>query len=144
MNLQIKTFKKENIFTILLLIIIFFSIGLKQFKPDIFNNDGTEELYGFRIVLNSNLLCKDGKVNIFAENKSTNRYKMRIKIYDNWGNLLAESKVKIGKKLNYLKLNKELEVGIHKANILIDAIDKNNNILFSVARKAKINNIPKG
>lgn len=143
MNLQIKTFKKENIFTMLLLVFIFFSIGLKQLDPDIFNSSKIENLHGFRIVLNSNLLCKDGKVNIFAENKSTNKYKMKIKICDNWGNLLAENELKIGKKLNYLKLNKELEVGIHKAKIIIDAIDKNNNILFSAVRKAKINNIPK-
>ncbi|MGN1034571.1 MAG: hypothetical protein ACI4PK_03165 [Oscillospiraceae bacterium] len=55
---------------------------------------------------------------------------MRIKIYGNWSNLLAESELKIGKKLNYLRLNKELEVGIHKASILIDAIDKNNNTII--------------
>ncbi len=143
MNLQIKTLKKENIITIILLVIILFSIGLKHFKPDTFNSSEIEDVHGFRIVLNSNLLCKDGKVNIFAENKSTNRYKMKIKIYDNWGKLLAESELKIGKKLNYLKLNTALEVGIHKVKIVVDAIDKNNNTLFSVVRKAKINNIPK-
>lgn len=57
--------------------------------------------------------------------------------------MLAKSELKIGKKLNYLKLNKDLEVGIHKVKIVVDAIDKNNNTLFSVVRKAKINNTPK-
>ena len=99
MNLQIKTLKKENIITIVLLVIILFSIGLKHFKPDIFNSSEIEDVHGFRIVLNSNLLCTDGKVNIFAENKSTNKYKMEIKIYDNRGNVLAKSELKIGKKL---------------------------------------------
>lgn len=74
MNLQIKTLKKENIITIILLVIILFSIGIEYLKPDIFNSSKIEDLHGFRIVLNSNLLCTDGKVNIFAENKSTNKY----------------------------------------------------------------------
>lgn len=92
-----KIFNHDNAFTTILILLVLI-LGI------FYQNPKSHNYRGFSIILNSNLIYKNKKVNIFAENKSTNKYPMLIRTINKYNNIIAKCKLKKErKKLYYLK-----------------------------------------